>query len=232
MFKRIVLTLAVLVASLLGYAATKPDTYRVHRTLTMAAPAAVIFGQLEDFKAWGHWSPWDKLDPKMTKTFEGPEKGKGASFSWRGNDKVGKGKMTIVGSEPPTSITYSLEFIEPFVAQATTRFELAPPADANTDVTWSMQGINSFAGKVFSVFMDMDKTIGRDFEIGLAGLKGLAEEAAKKAAAEGKAAAEAKAATEKSVAETAAAVAKAAAEADAAAESAESVKKRKRASKP
>jgi hypothetical protein len=184
MFKRILIGLIVVVGVFLLYASTKPNTYHVERSTRIEAPPAVVFGQLEDFHAWGSWSPWDKLDPNMKKTYDGPPKGVGASYSWQGNNKVGQGKMTIKDAKPPTSITYELQFIKPFAAVASTDFSLSPDGDKATKLTWSMNGTNNLMGKAFSIFMNMDKTIGADFERGLSGLKTVAEaDAAKQAAA-------------------------------------------------
>ena len=165
----------------LFYASTRPDTYRVERSTKIEAPATVVFSQLEDFKAWGTWSPWDKLDPAMKKTYAGPPKGVGAIYSWEGNKKVGKGRMAITDAKPPTSIAYRLEFIEPFAAVANTSFKLAPEGDKATNVTWAMEGTNNLIGKAWGVFMNMDKAIGADFEKGLSrtqdGLRGRGQEA-------------------------------------------------------
>jgi hypothetical protein len=180
MFKRILIGLVLIVGGLLIYASTKPNTYHVERSTRIDAPATVVFSQMEDFKAWGAWSPWDKLDPNMKKSYDGPPKGVGASYAWEGNNKVGQGKMTIKDAKPPTSITYELQFIKPFAAVATTSFNLAPEGDKASKVTWAMDGNNNLIGKVFSIFMNMDKTIGADFERGLAGLKTVSEAEAKK----------------------------------------------------
>ncbi len=215
MLKKILIGLVVVVGGFFGFAATRPGTYRVERALKIEAPAAVVFAQLDDMKAWAAWSPWDKLDPQMKKTFDGPAKGVGAGYAWQGNDKVGKGKMAVTDSQAPTQIKYRLEFIEPFAAVATTGFALAPDGDKAVGVTWSMAGTNDLMGKVFGIFMDMDKTIGADFEKGLLGLKDVSEtEAAKQVAAAAAAAkAQAEAAATAAKAQADAVVAAAAAEA-------------------
>jgi hypothetical protein len=182
MFKKILLVLVVLVGGFFIYASRRPDTYRVERSTKIEAPATVVFSQLEDFKAWGAWSPWDKLDPAIKKTYAGPPKGVGAIYSWEGNKKVGKGRMAITDSKPPTSIAYRLEFIEPFAAVANTSFKLAPEGDKATTATWAMEGTNNLIGKAWGVFMNMDKAIGADFEKGLSGLKTVSESEAKKQA--------------------------------------------------
>lgn len=175
MLKKILIGLVLVVGGFVVFAATRPDTYHVERSTKIDAPATVVFQQLDDLTAWAAWSPWDKRDPQMKKTLEGPPKGVGAAYSWQGNKQVGKGKMEITESQPPTQIKFRLEFIEPFAGVAKTGFNLTPDGDKTVAVTWSMDGTNNLMGKVFGIFMNMDETIGGDFEKGLAGLKTVAE---------------------------------------------------------
>jgi hypothetical protein len=211
MLKKILIALVIVVAGFLTFAATRPDTYRVERSAKIDAPATVIFSQLEDFKAWPAWSPWDKRDPAMKKTYEGPATGVGSTYSWEGNKEVGKGRMAIVASEPPSQIRYHLEFIEPFAAVANTAFTLAPEGGKSVAVTWAMDGTNNLMGKVFGIFMNMDTAIGADFEKGLASLKTISEaEAEKQSVAKAQAAAIAAAQAAKVAADAALAAAEAA----------------------
>jgi hypothetical protein len=191
MLKKVLLVLAVLVAGLLVVVARRPDAYHVERSLEIDAPAAVIFPSVGDLRAFGEWSPWEKRDPAMKKTFSAATSGVGASYAWEGNKEVGKGKMTIVESRSPEHVADRLEFLEPFASVADTAIDLKPSGD-KTRVTWSMDGKNNFVGKAFSLVMNMDKMIGKDFEDGLASLKRVTEaktvaaraEMMKKAAAE------------------------------------------------
>src|SRR5262249_7146798 len=138
--------------------------------------------QVNDFHAWPAWSPWEKLDPQMKKTFEGPASGVGAKYAWTGNDKVGEGRMTIEKSEKPSTVGIKLEFLKPFEATNATTFTFAPTAKGSK-VTWAMDGENNFMAKAASLFMDMDKMIGGDFERGLTAMKTAAESAPKPAPA-------------------------------------------------
>ena len=180
MLKNILMGLVLIVGGFVMFAATRPDTYHVERSTRIDAPARVVFGQLEDLKAWATWSPWDKRDPQMQKTFEGPATGVGARTAWRGNKQVGTGRMEITEVQPPTLIKVRLTFIEPFAAVANSAFNLAPDGDKAVTVTWSMDGTNNLVGKVFGLFMDMDDSVGGDFAKGLAGLKTIAEEEGKR----------------------------------------------------
>lgn len=170
--------LAAIIVVFVIVVSTRPSTSHYERSTTIAAPADVVFAQVNDLHAWEKWSPWDKLDPAMTRTYGGAPAGAGATYHWVGNDKVGEGRMTIEESKPSALVRIKLEFIKPFAATNTTRFTIAPEG-AGVKVVWSMDGENNFMSKAAGLFMDMDKMIGSDFDKGLAGIKAIAEAAPK-----------------------------------------------------
>ena len=174
MFKRLLLVLIVLIAVLLGYAATRPDSFRVERATVIKAPPAKVFALIDDFHQWAGWSPWEKLDPAMKRTHSGAASGKGAVYAWQGNNDVGAGRMEILESAAPSRVLIRLDFSKPFEASNTAEYTLQPEGDA-TRVTWAMYGPAPFLSKLMQVFVSMDKMIGKDFEQGLANLKALAE---------------------------------------------------------
>jgi hypothetical protein len=85
MFKKISLVVVVAIAALLLFAATRPDTFRVERTARIQAPAEKIFPLIDDFHRWSAWSPYEKLDPEMKRSFGGAPSGKGATYAWESN---------------------------------------------------------------------------------------------------------------------------------------------------
>lgn len=181
MAKKILLALLVIVAGLCTFILTRPATFHIERSATVAAPPEIVYARLDNFHRWPEWSPWEKLDPNMKRTYSGPESGPGASYAWTGNDKVGEGRMTIEEATPASKVAMKLEFIKPFPATNTATFVLVPEGNA-TKVTWAMDGKNNFMSKAFSVFMNMDKMVGTDFEKGLANLNTIAARDAQAAA--------------------------------------------------
>ena len=158
--------------------ATRPSAYHVERKVEVAAPADLVFGVLNDLHQFASvlvlfGSPWEKLDPDMQKTFEGPEAGVGQSYAWSGKE-VGKGKMTIEESVPGQKVGIKFQFVAPMKSTATCALILTS-APTGSFVTWSMDGNHNFIGKAFGMFMDMDNMLGADIEKGLARLKTLAE---------------------------------------------------------
>jgi len=174
MLKKIAIVIVVLIAAVLIFAATKPDTFRVERSAGIKAPPEKIFAILNDFQKWGSWSPWEKKDPAMKRTFGATTSGKGAKYAWEGNNEVGKGSMEITESSHSSRLTIKLDFIEPFEGHNIVGFALEPKGDS-TNVTWTIHGPMPFISKVISVFCSMDSMIGKDFEAGLANLKAVAE---------------------------------------------------------
>ena len=167
MLKKIAIDVVVLIAAVLVYAATRPDTFRVERSASMKAPPEKVFAVLSDFKQWGAWSPWEKKDPAMKRTFGATTSGKGAHYAWEGNKEVGKGSMEIVDATPPSRLTLKLDFLDPFEAHNNVEFALTPAGDSTT-VKWAIYGPMPYMSKVISVFCSMDSMIGKDFEEGLA----------------------------------------------------------------
>jgi uncharacterized protein YndB with AHSA1/START domain len=174
MFKKIALAVVVLVAAVLLFAATRPDSFRVQRSTSIKAPPEKIFPLIADFHAWGAWSPWEKLDPTMKRTHSGAPSGKGAVYAWDGNNDVGAGRMEVAEVVPPSRLSIKLDFSRPMEGHNTAEFTLVPKGDGS-EVTWAMFGPSPYLSKLIGLFLDMDKMIGKDFEAGLANLKALAE---------------------------------------------------------
>ena len=182
MRKKLLIALGILVGVIvvfLGIVALQPSDFRISRSTKVTASSEVVFSQVDDFHNWEGWSPWAKLDPAAKNTFEGPAAGKGAIFKWSGNSEVGEGQMTITDSQPSEKIVIKLEFKRPFEDTSTTEFTFKPEGD-QTVVIWNMFGKQNFMGKMVCMFMNMDKMVGGQFDQGLAKMKEIAEQRAKK----------------------------------------------------
>ncbi|HYI92049.1 MAG TPA: SRPBCC family protein [Bryobacteraceae bacterium] len=175
MVKKILLALIAILALLAVVIAMRPAHFRIVRSTTVAAPMSTVFPLINDFHRWNTWSPWAKLDPTMKKSIEGPSAGVGSIYTWSGNNDVGEGRMTILESDPDQRVRIRLEFIKPFAATNLTELTLRPEG-SGTLVNWEMTGENNFMSKAFDLFMNMDKTVGADFEKGLAQLRTVAEQ--------------------------------------------------------
>ena len=170
----ILIGLVVVIALLVILVATRPSTFHVERSAVIAAPPERLFDKVNDLHAWRGWSPYEKKDPDMKRTYGDKTSGAGATYAWAGDKNVGEGRMTIERSDRPQAIAIKLEFFKPFKGTNTANFSFAP-APGGTKVTWAMDGHYNFVSKAVCMFMDMDKMIGTDFAAGLANLKAQAE---------------------------------------------------------
>jgi hypothetical protein len=164
----------MLLVAFIAYGRSRPGTFRVERSLAIGASPAAIHPLINDFHQWSRWSPYERRDPEMTKTFSGAPAGVGAVYQWARNAQVGEGRMEIVDSTP-ASVTIQLDFLKPFKGHQTAEFTFAP-SGGSTRVTWATFGATNYLSLLMSIFCSMDSLIGKDFEAGLANLKPIAEQ--------------------------------------------------------
>jgi uncharacterized protein YndB with AHSA1/START domain len=174
MILRSVIVIAVLLAGILVFAATKPNVLHIQRSLNINASPEKVFALVNDFHNWSGWAPQDKEDSTMTRAYSGAANGKGAVSDWNSSGSAGKGRMTIAESAPSKMISIQVDFVKPFEVHNLNHFTFEP-AGSSTKVTWTMDGTNLYIMKIMSVFRNMDGVIGPHFEKGLVNLKTVSE---------------------------------------------------------
>jgi hypothetical protein len=174
MVKKIAAVVVLLAAGILVYAATRPDTFRIERSTSIRATPEKIFPLINDFHQWEAWSPWEKIDPAVKRSFLGAMSGKGAVYVWQGNTEIGHGTMKIIESTPSANVLIKIDFMKPYAAHNTIEFTLERQGDA-AKVTQAMYGPSPFLSRLIGLFWSMDKMVGKKFEEGLASLKAIAE---------------------------------------------------------
>jgi hypothetical protein len=174
MLKITAIVIVVLIAAVLIYAATRPDTFRVQRSTNIHASTEKIFPLINDLRNFNTWNPYARKDPNATGSYSGPASGKGAAHAFEGNKDVGKGNIEILESSPSSKVTMALNMLSPFEAHNIVEFTLEPVGES-TNVTWAIHGPMPFMSKIMCLFFDMDRMIGTDFEQGLSDLKATAE---------------------------------------------------------
>lgn len=178
MILTLILGLVVLAAIFAIVVSRQPTGFTMTRTAVISAPPAIVFTQVNEFRRWETWSPWAKLDPRMQTAYEGPAAGVGAMYSWSGNAQVGKGRMTIVESQPAALVRLKLEFLKPMPATNSAEFTFRTEG-GQTVVSWSMSCQRNFVMKAMNLLMNLEKMIAKQFDQGLAQLKTVSEAAAK-----------------------------------------------------
>lgn len=174
MILRVTIGIVVLIGLVLLFAATKPKTFRIERSISIDAPADRIFALIDDLHNWEKWAPQDKEDSSVKRTYSGPAYGNGAVCEWTGSGRAGRARMLITESLPPSRISIRVDWVKPFATRNVNDFVLES-AGPSTRVTWTMHGPNLFIMKVMAIFVNMDRMMGRHFETGLGNLKTVAE---------------------------------------------------------
>jgi hypothetical protein len=151
-------------------------SFHISRSTEVAAPADHIQPLLVDFHAWRTWSPWEDMDPQMTREYTGPGSGVGSVYTWSGNRRAGSGRMEVVDADP-LHVGIDLVFSAPMRAHNRVEFTLRPAGTGSTVVEWTMTGPQNAVMRLMSRFWSMEKMIGPDLEKGLARLKTAAEAA-------------------------------------------------------
>jgi len=174
MLKKILIVLAVVILGLVGYVASKPGDYLISRGVEIAASPSAIFPHINNSKKCNHWMPWKDSDPGVQMQYSGPEAGVGSINSWDSKGQMGTGKAEVIESIPNKSVKTQLTYEKPMQMNQVSEITLTPNGK-NTLVTWSVSGKNSFMGRFFCLFMNMEKMVGGEFEKGLGNLKRIVE---------------------------------------------------------
>lgn len=154
-------------------ASRRPDEFHAARSLRIAAPASRLHGLINDLRQMNTWNPYALRDRGGQAHYSGPDTGPGATFHFAG--KSGTGSISVTDSSPSV-IGMRLLMTKPFAGDNRVEFTLKPAGDA-TEVTWAIKGVAGLPGKVFSLFVDCERMMARDFDEGLANLKAIAEAA-------------------------------------------------------
>ena len=171
--KFIGLGLLILIVLLVVIAYLLPRNVKIERTTVIKAAPEIVFGQINILKNWEQWSPWHKIDPKMKLEYNEIPSGKGASYSWKSDDKnVGNGKLTITRIVPYDTIDVEMNFMEQGVSFGGYYLK---KVDSTVHLTWWMKADmgNNPIGRWMGLFMN--RLVGKDFEKGLDSIKNISE---------------------------------------------------------
>src|SRR3954462_4622779 len=88
------LALAVLAGVVIAVSSRGGSPRRVEREVLVAAPPEMVLEYVSDLRRWPEWSPRERLDPEVRRTYGGPARGVGSSYYWSGNERIGQGRVT------------------------------------------------------------------------------------------------------------------------------------------
>ena len=168
--KIIGIILLVLIALFLVIAIFLPSKATMESSIVINKPASLIYKQVNNFKNWEPWSPFQAADPEMVNTYEGPEQGIDATMRWT-SIKNGNGYMTIIESVPYERVVSTLDFGMP----GTTNIFLLKENQGATKVTWVVNIENLAYPMGRYIGMMIKSSMPAIFDQGLAKLKEVTE---------------------------------------------------------
>jgi uncharacterized protein YndB with AHSA1/START domain len=174
MILKFLLGVVFVVAAVLLFAATRPSTFHLAKSIVIQAPPAKVYALIEDFHIWPRWAAQDREDATMQRTYSGAANGSGAVSDWTSKGSAGAGRMTIIAATPPSKVDVVVDWEKPFRIRNTHEITLMPAGDG-TKVTWTAQGTNLYIMKVMEVFVGVNGLMGKHFEASLENLKKTAE---------------------------------------------------------
>lgn len=168
--------LALLVAAA-ALSVFMPVKQTVEKTITIQAPASMVYEQLAKLDNFNKWSVWSQQDSTAKYTFTGTDGTVGAATAWKGDPAIsGEGKIEITALEPGKKVAHSIQFSQPRKAKAASVFTLSEN-NGLTTLTWNFELATPRPWNIFNLFYSLDKELGKDFESGLATLKTVIEKA-------------------------------------------------------
>jgi uncharacterized protein YndB with AHSA1/START domain len=171
--KSIVYIIVAITVVFYGGAYLLPSEARVERSVEIAAPPEKVFAIAGDLRRVPEWSPWLAIDPETRFAFDGPEQaGVGQVMRWASNNPlVGSGTQKVTEHVPGQRLATKLDYGD--FGSSASALEFAAEG-SGTRVTWRFESplpgvLDRWAG------LGLDRSVGREYEQGLAKLKALAE---------------------------------------------------------
>lgn len=176
LLKRLLFGLLALIALALLVALFVEKDLGAERSIVVNRPVTDVYNYVKLLKNHNEFGKWNLIDPDMKKAYNGTDGTKGFTYAWESqNEEVGKGEQTITALKEGERIDHQLHFIKPFESYARSYMTTEATDDGNTKVTWGFAGKMDYPFNLMRLFIDMNKSIGDDFETGLQNLKGKLE---------------------------------------------------------
>jgi len=169
----IALALIIVVAIVLVVASRRPGHFRYSRSRTIAAPAEKVFAEIADLRRMNRWNPYALRETTGRADYSGPEAGPGARYDFGGR-KSGTGFIEVLRTQAPSRAEMRLVMTKPMACDNAIEFTLETRG-GGTQVTWALSGGSTLLPKVFTMLVDCEKMMAKDFDAGLANLAAIVE---------------------------------------------------------
>ncbi len=172
MLKKLLIIIAILIATPLIAAIFIEKSYDVERNVVINQPKNVVFDYIKMLKNQDDFSKWAQMDPDMEKSYRGTDGEVGFVSAWNSeNPDVGTGEQEIIAIKEGQRIDFELRFIKPFEANEPAFMTTTSFSEQRTKVTWGFSGHMDYPMNILFLFMDFERMIGDDLQTGLDNLK-------------------------------------------------------------
>lgn len=152
-----------------------PNSFSMERSINVNVSQEKAFNALKSLRIQSQWSVWGQRDPNQENEYRGTDGEVGAVHFWSGNKDVGEGEQEITALEPNHLIKTELRFLKPFKATNDAWFKIEELGADSSKVSWGFSGDMKFPMNIMMLFMNMEKSLGKDFEQGLQNFKAYVE---------------------------------------------------------
>jgi uncharacterized membrane protein len=167
----LIIIAAIIAITLIAAMFVKKD-YSVNRDVVINKPKETVFDYLKYLRNQDRFSKWATTDPDMKKTYTGIDGTVGFVSAWDSKLKnVGSGEQVIKEINEGISFICELHFIKPFKGEAISTLTTDALTENQTKVNWQLNSAMAYPMNLMLLFLNMDKMIGNDLEIGLTKLK-------------------------------------------------------------
>ena len=165
------LILLVIIGSAI-YFGTKKGDYGIVDSISIPAPAEVVFEKVNDFKSWETWLPLNNEDPDAVYNYAEKSTGEGASISWEGKRA---GSVTTVKVIPHSEIIQELTSKSPAGKRSAEVYWTFENMGDSTKVSWTSKGTHTLMDKAYHSIKGSD-FVAKTREFHRNGLNRLSEE--------------------------------------------------------
>ena len=173
-FKILALLFIVIVVSFLIIGLFAKKELKADREIVINKPKAEVYEYIKLLKNQNNYSKWASMDANMKKSYTGVDGNVGFISAWEGNSDVGKGEQEIKKIDGDR-IEYELRFEKPYKSSNFATMSVKTITDSTTKVVWGFEGKMNYPLNAMTVFVNMSKSIGDDFNVGLINLKNILE---------------------------------------------------------
>jgi len=172
LWKKILIVIAIIIVIPFIVAIFVKGDYIIQREIAIKKPKAEVFDYLKLLKNQDKFSKWAKMDPNMKQTFKGTDGTVGFVSAWESDMKdVGQGEQEISNIVNGERLDYIIHFIKPMDSHDNASLITTEINASETKVQWVFSGKVNYPMNLLCLFMNFDKLVGPDLEIGLKNLK-------------------------------------------------------------